>query len=62
MRAWTRHGTVMAGCLVLLVGMGSGQDNPEAKGPTRHIQQERLWGNLQKLSEFGKNPEGGMAG
>jgi N-carbamoyl-L-amino-acid hydrolase len=25
------------------------------------IQQERLWGTLQELSEFGKNPEGGVS-
>lgn len=62
MRARERHGTVMAaGCLVLLGAMGSAQDKPEAKGPARHIQQERFWANLQKLSEFGKNPEGGVS-
>lgn len=27
----------------------------------RHVQQERLWGTLMKLSEFGKNPEGGVS-
>ena len=27
----------------------------------RHISQERLWDTLQKLGEFGKNPEGGVS-
>lgn len=27
----------------------------------RHVQQERLWGTLQKLGEFGKNPGGGVS-
>lgn len=61
MGARTRQNVAMAGCLVLLAMFGRGQDKPEAKGPTRHIQQERLWANLQKLSEFGKNPEGGVS-
>lgn len=31
-----------------------------ASGTTRHINAERLQGNLEKLSEFGRNPEGGV--
>src|SRR5215813_8946081 len=27
----------------------------------RHVQQERLWATLEKLGEFGKNPEGGVS-
>jgi beta-ureidopropionase / N-carbamoyl-L-amino-acid hydrolase len=27
----------------------------------RHVQQDRLWSTLQKLGEFGKNPEGGVS-
>ena len=29
-------------------------------GPSRHINAQRLQGNLEKLSEFGHNPEGGV--
>lgn len=29
--------------------------------PARHISQDRLWETLQKLGEFGKNPEGGVS-
>jgi beta-ureidopropionase / N-carbamoyl-L-amino-acid hydrolase len=29
--------------------------------PSRHINQDRLWQTLQSLSEFGKNPEGGVS-
>src|SRR5437764_14475787 len=34
---------------------------PAGTSATRHVQQERLWDTLQKLSEFGKNPEGGVS-
>lgn len=51
-------------CVALLVltqahGQGSGPTK-ESLG-TRHVQQERLWATLMKLSEFGKNPEGGVS-
>jgi len=26
-----------------------------------HVNRDRLWGTLQKLGEFGKNPEGGVS-
>jgi N-carbamoyl-L-amino-acid hydrolase len=29
--------------------------------PVRYVQQQRLWDTLQKLAEFGKNPEGGVS-
>ena|SRR5215472_2794733 len=32
-----------------------------AAAPERHVQQQRLWDTLQKLAEFGKNPEGGVS-
>ena len=32
-----------------------------AQEPARHVNQERLWQTLQKLGEFGKNPEGGVS-
>ena len=28
---------------------------------SRHVKQERLWGTLQRLAEYGKNPEGGVS-
>jgi N-carbamoyl-L-amino-acid hydrolase len=50
-----------AGCLLLLAACVCAQDKPAVANPSRHVQQERLWANLQKLSEFGKNPEGGVS-
>jgi beta-ureidopropionase / N-carbamoyl-L-amino-acid hydrolase len=53
-------GTCVA-VLVLAEGHGQGSGvNKETSG-TRHVQQERLWATLMKLSEFGKNPEGGVS-
>ena len=52
---------ILGACLVLLGRAGKGQDKPEAKAQSRHIRQERLWATLQKLGEFGKNPEGGVS-
>jgi N-carbamoyl-L-amino-acid hydrolase len=39
------------------------QESPvKEEAPTsRHIQQQRVWDTLQKLSEYGKNPEGGVS-
>lgn len=51
--------TLATFCLILLAAFSRGQDKPAA--PARHVQQERLWSTLQKLSEFGKNPEGGVS-
>jgi hypothetical protein len=31
-----------------------------SSGQSRHINAQRLQGNLEKLSEFGRNPEGGV--
>ncbi len=52
-------------CLLLLaatpaLGQAAGEKT-ETRLPLRHVNQERLWGNLQKLGEFGKNPEGGVS-
>jgi N-carbamoyl-L-amino-acid hydrolase len=33
----------------------------ESAAAGRHVKQERLWDTLQKLSEYGKNPEGGVS-
>ncbi len=50
------------GACVLLAAPMAGQGQEKAAGKTnRHVQQERLWENLQKLGEFGKNPEGGVS-
>jgi N-carbamoyl-L-amino-acid hydrolase len=32
-----------------------------AQEPARHVNQDRLWQSLDKLGEFGKNPEGGVS-
>lgn len=37
------------------------QGNHQANVTSRHINQDRLWTTLQKLAEFGKNPEGGVS-
>ena len=52
---------IFAVCLSLLAAAaGSGQAKP-ADVSARHVRQERLWETLQKLGEFGKNPEGGVS-
>lgn len=61
-----RSGFLVAGvCLCLLgVEFGRGQDAKEKQAAgvaNMHVKQERLWTNLQKLGEFGKNPEGGVS-
>ena len=52
-----------AGAVLLVLTLGS-QPAPArsdtAPAPARHINSERLQGTLQKLSEFGRNPEGGV--
>ena len=45
-------------CVLLL---GAGEARPEASSAqARHINAQRLQGTLEKLSEFGRNPEGGV--
>jgi len=44
---------LLALCLITV----SAQNPPVA----RHVQQERLWDTLQRLSGFGRNPEGGVS-
>jgi N-carbamoyl-L-amino-acid hydrolase len=61
-----RCGFLVAGvCLCLLgVEFGRGPDakeKQEAGAANRHVKQERLWTTLQKLGEFGRNPEGGVS-
>jgi N-carbamoyl-L-amino-acid hydrolase len=62
MEFWTRRDLVFgAGLLFFGLATMLGQDKPAGKPADRHIRQERLWATLQKLSEFGKNPEGGVS-
>jgi beta-ureidopropionase / N-carbamoyl-L-amino-acid hydrolase len=52
----------VAGACVLLLAAMAGQGQEKTAGTTdRHVNQKRLWENLQKLGEFGKNPEGGVS-
>lgn len=61
MRVGNRRKNVFAVC-VLLLGAVSGRGQEKMAGaPARHVQRERLWETLQKLSEFGKIPEGGVS-
>jgi N-carbamoyl-L-amino-acid hydrolase len=61
-----RSGFIVAGfslCLLgLLAAMGlrlnARQENDAAN---RHVKQDRLFATIQKLSEYGKNPEGGVS-
>lgn len=60
MRMGVERSVVVAACFFLLaVGSGRGQEKMPASAP--HVQQDRLWETLQKLGEFGKNPEGGVS-
>jgi len=55
-RPFTRRIALVITSLILLVPLlARGQE------PARHVNQERLWQTLQKLGEFGKNPEGGVS-
>src|SRR5215469_13352922 len=46
-------------CLALCSSTSRAQQ--PALATDRHIQQQRVWDTLQKLGEFGKNPEGGVS-
>jgi beta-ureidopropionase / N-carbamoyl-L-amino-acid hydrolase len=48
-------------CILLLAGTAGWAQDKSASTTDRHVRQERLWENLQKLGEFGKNPEGGVS-
>jgi N-carbamoyl-L-amino-acid hydrolase len=52
--------TFAAACVFLLAVMCA-YGQKVAAGFERHVQQYRLWDTLQKLAEFGKNPEGGVS-
>ena len=53
---------VWVGLAVLTVALPWTADTQAAasSGQSRHINAERLQGTLEKLSEFGRNPEGGV--
>src|ERR1022692_4822437 len=58
----TRTVAVWVGLAVLAVAMPWPADTQAAasSGQSRHINAQRLQGTLEKLSEFGRNPEGGV--
>jgi N-carbamoyl-L-amino-acid hydrolase len=56
MRIFRKRTAIAASCLLLLGGVLAC-----AQEPARHVNQDRLWQTLQKLGEFGKNPEGGVS-
>jgi len=61
-----RNKYLVAGVCLSLVGVaiGWGQGRKEKQATdvlTSHVKQERLWMTLEKLGEFGKNPEGGVS-
>jgi beta-ureidopropionase / N-carbamoyl-L-amino-acid hydrolase len=51
---------LLAGVVSCLIALGSSSVNAATAPPTRHIDSQRLQGTLEKLSEFGRNPEGGV--
>ena len=68
---WLRPGSALSDAceaaavpagVALLAALAWSVDAPAAvpSGPTRHINAQRLQDNLEKLGEFGRNPEGGV--
>src|SRR3984893_10951739 len=72
MSQWLRPSSILskksktvAVCIGLAVLTGTFPWVPDTQaaassGQSRHINAQRLQGNLEKLSEFGRNPEGGV--
>ncbi|HXJ07385.1 MAG TPA: Zn-dependent hydrolase [Candidatus Acidoferrum sp.] len=61
-----RSGLIVIGAWLslffLLAGSGwAGKRKQGTGAASRHVNQDRLWTTLQKLGEFGKNPEGGVS-
>ena len=54
-------GRILAGAAVFLLAVTSECGQEKTAAFERHIQQDRLWGTLQKLGELGRNPEGGVS-
>src|SRR5262249_13307217 len=61
MRTSLRKARGAAFCVFLLGAAGAGAQQPPTSAPARHVQQDRLWRTLEDLSEYGKNPEGGVS-
>jgi N-carbamoyl-L-amino-acid hydrolase len=55
------HRTARLFVLLAAFFIGPWSAAAQTAAPERHINQERLWSTLQKLSEFGRNPEGGVS-
>jgi beta-ureidopropionase / N-carbamoyl-L-amino-acid hydrolase len=54
-------GVLLAGAISCVMAVGGAAARIEAKeSPARHINSERLQGTLEKLSEFGRDPGGGI--
>src|SRR5271155_3243952 len=63
-RSWLRstHSSLpLFFCFVIVLSLAFPAARAQSPIPARHINQDRLWDTLQKLSEFGRNPEGGVS-
>jgi N-carbamoyl-L-amino-acid hydrolase len=47
--------------LLLMLGLPARAQQSSNPSTARQVQQDRLWSTLEKLGEFGKNPEGGVS-
>lgn len=55
---WNRG--MLSACVLLVTAAAQLAQVKSTSTTERHVRQERLWETLQKLGEFGKNPEGGV--
>jgi len=54
-------GALLAGAISFVMALGGAAARVDAKdSPIRHINSERLQDTLERLSEFGRNPAGGV--
>jgi len=60
MRFWLARSIGLGVGLLLVWSLVSAQGKPASPEPS-HVNRDRLWETLQKLGEFGKNPEGGVS-
>ncbi|HTT33538.1 MAG TPA: Zn-dependent hydrolase [Methylomirabilota bacterium] len=61
MRTGNLPRVVFGACLLLLATTHAFGQTKLGDTPARHVQLARLWDTLQKLGEYGKNPEGGVS-
>lgn len=54
-------GICRLGILLAAVALVGSVVRAQQAGQKPHIREERLWGTLEKLGEFGRNPEGGVS-